>query len=250
MIVADPYNAQGTELATFLKEEVPELEADGDLVVAIGGDGFMLHTIQRVGLQPTFLGLNAGRIGFLMNDVNGKRDKVIELLKKRAWSVTEFPLLDGQFDRASGEPLTVKAINDVVLERDGGQTSHLRIRVDDHVVVDRLVADGVIFSTALGSTAYAFSAGGPAIHPTLRAMQITPICPHHPRLSPILLPEGVVAEVSMLDAHRRPVRALADGTNYHQVVSATIRMSDERVRIAWLSGHDFTGKMVQKILRP
>jgi NAD+ kinase len=117
------------------------------------------------------------------------------------------------------------------------------------MIVDRLVADGVVVSTALGSTAYTYSAGGPACHPTLPILALTAICPHHPRLAPVMLPESAKIRVQVLDVEKRPVRGVNDGRTADGAVGATIRVSPNRVHFAWLEGHDLTTRMVRKIMR-
>lgn len=249
MITADPRNKAARALQEALEEALAGQPVDDDLVVVIGGDGFMLHTIAERGFDRTYLGLNAGRIGFLMNDADDP-SAVARVLLDGGWSTTDFPVLEATLACAAGTTRTLRAINDVVIERSTGQTAHLRLSVDGRTVVDTLVADGLLFSTALGSTAYTFSAGGPACHPTLELLAVTAICPHHPRLAPFLLPETAVAAVEVLMPERRPVRVVADGVASEEVVGVELRVGAPRVTLAWLPGHDFTGRMVTKILRP
>jgi NAD+ kinase len=140
------------------------------------------------------------------------------------------------------------ALNDIYLERDSGQTAHLRICVDGSEVVERMVCDGVIVSTALGSTAYALAAGGPAVHFGLHALQLTPIAPHKPRLPTIVLPEGKRIEISVHHPEKRPVRAVADGRDLELVDHVEIALAPERVRLAFFEGHDPTRALIGKLL--
>ncbi len=247
MILVDPYNRQASELAERLQADLPAAEnLDVDLV--IGGDGFMLKTLAEDS-DRVCLGLNAGRIGFLMNDTDAW-DRVIDRLQRRAWTVYEFPTLQAELTLANSEQVVLRAVNDVAIERSTGQTAHLALDIDTRRVVERLVADGLVVSTALGSTAYTFSAGGPAVHPTLPLLAITAICPHHPRLAPFVLPEDSTVRIAVHDSHRRPVRVVADGRTTDDVLRAVIGIAPERVRLAWLEGHDHTARIVAKILRP
>ena len=93
------------------------------------------------------------------------------------------------------------------VERQVGQTCHLRVTVDDVEVVGRMVCDGIVAATALGSTAYSFSAGGPAAHRCVRAIQLTAICPHTPRLAPLMLPPASRVRVEVLDRGASAARA-------------------------------------------
>lgn len=248
MIVADRRNptagAFERELSTRMPEGLP-----ADVIVVIGGDGFMLSTVAEHGFNKTYLGLNAGRVGFLMNDLKGWKPLVAQL-RKREWSARLFPTLAATLHLEDGSVRVDTAINDIYLERSTGQTAHLTVSIDGQEVVDRLVADGIIVSTALGSTAYTYSAGGAACHPTLRTMSVTPICPHSPRLAPLVLPPDSTVHIDVLNRDRRPVRAVADGRAHDQVTAVEVSLGTEQLRIAHLPGHDFTTQMVTKILLP
>ncbi len=249
MILVDPHNPTAQRFASELGNRFDVSTLPEGLHLVLGGDGFLLHSIHAHGLDPIYLGLNAGRIGFLLNDV-ADWDRVADQLTRQAWTVHDFSVLTAELQTSAGETIEVQAINDIALERSTGQTAHLELTIDDTLVVDRLVADGVIFSTALGSTAYTVSAGGPACHPSLGLLAVTPIAPHHPRLAPFLLPDRARANVRVIDAFRRPVRAVADGRTLDDIVSCSLVARDAKVHIAWLEGPDFTERMITKILHP
>lgn len=232
-----------------LDAALPEGLDDPDVLVVIGGDGFLLQTIQKHGLGKTYLGLNAGHLGFLLNDVT-LWDHTAEQLRSRAWTVWGFPVLSGEVERLDGSIVPEVAVNDIYLERMTGQTARLRVTVDGRVAVEELVADGVLMSTALGSTGYNFSAGGPACHPTLAMMTVTPICAHHPRLPPFVLPKASSVAVDVHPSPFRPVRVSADGRQIEDVRRVVVRFSEQVVRLAYLQGHDFTSRMLSKILHP
>ena len=219
-----------------------------EVCVVVGGDGFMLRTIRERGPDHVYLGLNAGHLGFLLNDV-GDAQAVATALSKSAWTISSFPRLRLTAWRADGSELTALAVNDLYLERATGQTAHLEVHIDGNVVVDRLICDGLLASTALGSTAYSYSAGGAPCHPQVPALLVTPIAPHVPRLTPMMLPLDAIVELSALDTHRRPVRAVADGVALGEVVRMRVEDSHENVRLAFLEGHNFTRALVRKILR-
>ena len=244
MIVADPYNPKAQSMGDALTAVLAGRPLPDGLVVVVGGDGFLLRTIAD-------LGLNGGHLGFLLNDVDAVDDTLAEQLLQPTWSVRRFPLLEAQVERADGSTQRLRAINDVYLERSTGQAARMRLSIDGHEVVDGLVADGLIFATALGSTAYAFSAGGHPMHPALDALQVTPICPHLPRLTPFALPTDVRACVDVLHHAWRPVRAVADGRAIEDVVRVEVSFArGEGVRLAYLRGHDFTQQMLRKIVLP
>lgn len=248
MILVDPTNPVARRFRSELRQRLPE-DFHRDIVVVIGGDGFMLEAVGSRAFQGVFLGLNAGHVGFLLNDVSDW-EATAALLEAGRWTVHEFPLLEARITLDDGTEVLRKAVNDVYLERATGQMASMALAIDGHLLVERLAADGVVFSTALGSTAYTFSAGGPACHPELDIMTVTPISPHRPRLDAFALPRSSHVRVRVLTPERRPVRAVADGRYTLGVADLEVFYGEETVQLAFLEGHDFTRCMVSKILQP
>jgi NAD+ kinase len=224
-----------------------------DLCLVLGGDGTMLRAIHDHGGEWRYFGVNCGYLGFLMNDMAGEPADVarqlVDLFAAERWFTTSFPRLRARATMVDGTTLDALATNDVYVERMSGQTCHLRVVVDGVEAVSRLVCDGIIAASPLGSTAYSFSAGGPACHPLLRGIQLTAICPHAPRLAPLILPDTAVVHVEILDPERRPARAAVDGVQHGPVASVEVRASGEHVRLGFATGHDFTATLIRKILR-
>ena len=202
MIIADDRNPRAVHLRAALIALLPQgwVPPDG-LSVVLGGDGFLLRTIAAHGFDRTWLGLNAGNLGFLLNEAADPREVARKLADAR-WKTFGFPLIEARIVLATGEERVERAINDVYLERMSGQASRLRLVLNGQEVVEQLVADGVIFATALGSTGYAYSAGGEPLHPRLRVLQVAPICAHRPRVPAVVLPEDATAEVEILQHSR------------------------------------------------
>lgn len=249
MIRVNTNNPVARVLSARLKERVNFDDLPEDLCVVLGGDGFMLETIREVGASHVFLGINAGRVGFLLNDPEDF-ESTVEALESQLWTVHTFPRLNMRAEPSDhGAVMNALAVNDVYLERMSGQTAHLQIEIDGVRVVDRLVCDGIIASTALGSTAYHFSASGHACHPGVRAIHLTPICPHSPRLTPLTLPAEAKIAIDVIGGEKRPVRAVADGVSHPNIRRMEIQRSDVDVRLAFLEGHNFTATLVEKILR-
>lgn len=248
MIVHDSRNPLAVLHARALAQILDGFDL-GDQTIVIGGDGFLLHTVDRLGLDRTYIGLNAGRVGFLLNDI-ADVNAVGRSIREGAFRTWSFPLLQATVESPDGTTHQAAAINDLYLERASGQTARLSLSVDGAEVVDPLVADGVIIATALGSTAYTFSAGGPPCHPSLRVLTVTPICPHQPRLPPFALPPEARVRVAVQHADRRPVRAVADGRDIGPVQTVEIGYGPDHIRLGYFAHHDFTSRMVRKILRP
>ena len=159
MIIADERNPKAQAYRTELLNRCPEQADREDLNIVIGGDGFLLRTIFEHNYLGTFLGLNAGHLGFLLNDVQNW-DTVTHALGADHWVSYPFPLLKAEVTAPDGQVLVSRAINDVYVQRTTGHAAHLALSINGERVVEPLVSDGVIFATALGSTAYTYSAGG------------------------------------------------------------------------------------------
>lgn len=247
MIVFDARNPRAVTAHEQLTARLDPARLPAELTVVIGGDGFLLATVAKYGLDRTYLGLNAGHLGFLLNPIDDLAQAATQL-EAGAWSARAFPVLEAEIATVDGQTRRDIAVNDVYLERSTGQTARLRLTIDGHPVVESLVADGVILATALGSTAYSFSAGGAPAHPEVPILCVTPICPHLPKLSPFILPIDAVARAEVLVPDRRPVRAVADGRAVEAVAAVTVRRAAQPVRIAWFAGHDPTSTLVHKIV--
>lgn len=263
MIRADKKNPKARELAAFLESRHVDEMIPVDLCLVLGGDGTMLRTIREIGSTMRFLGINCGRVGFLMNDLDNW-DALAQRLVENEWSFHSFPRLAMQAlmpgipsedipdahhgSRASLITGSGLAINDVYVERMTAQSCNLRVAIDGSRVVDRMTCDGLVISTAIGSTGYGLAAGGPACHARVRAMLVTPICPHRPRLMPIIVPPGSRIEVWPLDTHRRPVRAVADGVDFRSISHLLVNDAKSDVEIAFFEGYDFTEAMFRKVL--
>ena len=209
-LLVDNNNDEACAAAAELRSRLGESFVPArDIQVVIGGDGFLLRSAAAQQHQGVFLGLNAGNLGFLHNDVSDW-DQVAQQLEAGDWKVHEFPLLEARVRLPDGGERVALAMNELYLERATGQATRLALTIDDITVVENLVCDGLIVATALGSTAYSFSAGGAPAHPLLRLLKITPVCPHLPRLTPFDLPRAVRVHIEVLMSERRPVRAVVD----------------------------------------
>lgn len=250
MIWIDPQNPKAVALGEALAAHLRPDEVPSDVVVVVGGDGWMLSCVREGGPARTYVGLNAGHLGFLLNDLKGP-DAVAAAaaaLREGRFRTSLFPRLRMVAERAEGQTATAEAINDVYVERSSGHTAQLRVSIDGTRVVDAMSCDGLIVATGLGSTAYSFSAGGSPSHPLVRAIHVTPICPHSPRLSPFGLPADALVEIEVLHPEIRPARAVCDGVEHGLMRRLSVRAGSD-VRLGFLEGHDFTGTLVRKILR-
>ncbi len=191
-----------------------------DVVVALGGDGFMLRTLHR--LLPADLpiyGMKLGNVGFLMNLY--RADELQERLSL-ASEVALKPLCMVARTEAGGESKAL-AINEVSLLRQMNQAAHVRISINGTVKVAELVCDGVLVSTAAGSTAYNLSAHGPILPLGTGALALTPISPFRPRRwKGAVLPSNAKIGFEILDPYKRPVSATADAEEVRNIVSVDV----------------------------
>ena len=202
---------------------------DAEMLVALGGDGFMLHTLHRM-LEgecphlPVF-GMNRGTVGFLMND--WRLDRLPERLAE-AKAIRVAPL-EMRATNLAGETFTHAAINEVSLLRETRQTAKIEILVDGRVALPELVCDGVLVSTPAGSSAYNLSAGGPILPLQAKMLALTPISPFRPRRwSGAILPDDTAVCLQVLEPDFRTVSAVADQIEVRDVEKVEIKLDRER----------------------
>lgn len=216
-----------------------------DVVVALGGDGFMLqtlHSLTRYDL-PVY-GMNRGTVGFLMNGFAG--DGLRERLAAAEETVIN-PLHMKAF-RADGSVHEALAINEVSLLREGPQAAKLRIHVDGKMRMEELVCDGALIATPAGSTAYNYSAHGPILPINSEVLALTAIAPFRPRRwRGALLPKAAQVEIEVLTPERRPVMADADSRSVRHVVRVRIRSAQEvRHRLLFDRGHGLEERLLRE----
>ena len=216
-----------------------------DVVVALGGDGFMLQTLHEVEQRglPVY-GMNCGTIGFLMNAY------AVEDLPARVAAAEEaviHPLAMTAVQR-SGNVVKALAINEVSLLRAGPQAAKLRITVDGKVRMPELVCDGALVATPAGSTAYNYSAHGPILPIGSDVLALTAMAAFRPRRwHGALLRNTSVVRFDVMEAEKRPVMADADSRSVTDVVSVEIR-SEPGVahRILFDPGHGLEERLLDE----
>ena len=193
--------------------------AEADIIVPLGGDGFMLETLHRfVDSRKPIFGMHRGSVGFLMNSY--RPEGLYERLAV-AQPVELHPL--EMSARQNGRSRPAIAFNEVSLLRETRQAAKLRVSVDGVVRLEELMADGILLSTPVGSTAYNLSAHGPIIPLGAAVLALTPISAFRPRRwRGALLPHGARVAIEVLEADKRPVSAVADFTEVRDVAHVEI----------------------------
>ncbi|MBN7136395.1 NAD kinase [Lysobacter enzymogenes] len=202
--------------------------ADADVLVALGGDGFMLQTLHRHGaLGKPVYGMKLGTVGFLMNQHAGGAGDLFERLAQAEPAVLRPLEMVAQTE--SGASFGSLAYNEVSLLRQTRQAAHLRIDLNGQTRLDELICDGVLVATPAGSTAYNFSAHGPILPLGSAVIALTPIAAFRPRRwRGALLKADTEVRFRVLDPYKRPVSATADSHEVRDVVEVTIRESRDR----------------------
>ena len=180
-----------------------------DLLLSIGGDGTMIHSARHAAQsRRPVVGVNLGRLGFLAQiEPEGLEHYLLCLKEGRYQREGRYAI--GVSRRDTGEELLPFAINDIVLTKDPGQNLADFEIFCNGKLIDHYYADGVIFSTPTGSTAYALSAGGPVLDPALKAIVMVPICPHSISIRPIVFHGEKTISIRSQGA----LQAIADGAD-------------------------------------
>jgi NAD+ kinase len=199
-------------------DHVPPGKAD--VIVALGGDGFMLAAMHRyIAKGIPIFGMNRGTVGFLMNGF--EEDNLLKRVRA-AEKVVLHPVFM-RVMRDGGRPRRALALNEISLLRQTRQAAKIRISVDGVVRIPELICDGVLLATPAGSTAYNLSAHGPIVPLKTRVLALTPISAFRPRRwRGALLPSEAVVKFEILERHKRPVSAVADHNEVRDVTSVEV----------------------------
>ncbi len=220
---------------TFIASNTPEAECaaerlrkqygytppeDADIIVALGGDGFMLQILhQFMSTGKPIYGMNCGSVGFLMNEY--LEDDLLDRLSQAEINIVH--PLRMTVEQSDGQISQALAINEVSLFRQSYQAAKIKILVDGKVRMAELTCDGALVATPAGSTAYNLSAHGPILPINAHLLALTPISPFRPRRwRGALLPGAAQVRIEILESEKRPVSAVADHTEFRSVIAVDI----------------------------
>tara|TARA_B100001778_G_scaffold326388_1_gene323009 strand:- start:70 stop:828 length:759 start_codon:yes stop_codon:yes gene_type:complete len=198
---------------------------DADIIVPIGGDGFMLKNLHDFHqLNKPFFGINCGSVGFLMN---AKNDEDLEILVKQSHETILYPLQMNATD-SNNKSFTSIAFNEVSMMRQTHQASKIKIKINEIERIKELVCDGVLVATAAGSTAYNLSAHGSIIPLNSNLLALTPISAFRPRRwRGALLQHNTNIKFEVIDNINRPVSVTADHSEFRNIVKVDIISSQK-----------------------
>ena len=247
-VAADTEEAQAARERLMARYDAASPQ-DADIIVALGGDGFMLETLHSyLERDVPIYGMNQGTVGFLMNEY---REEDLPQRLAAAESVTLHPLRM-RTRCVDGQEVDALAINEVSLIRETRQAATLRISVDGIVRLDELICDGVMVATPAGSTAYNLSVYGPIVPIGAQLLALTPISAFRPRRwRGALLPSSARVGVEVLNAAKRPVSATADYTEVRDVSRVEVH-EDPTVSLHLLfdSEHNLEERIIREQFLP
>lgn len=218
---------------------------EADVIVALGGDGFMLQTLHSShGLRAPVYGMNRGTIGFLMNSYNetGLQERLDEAEEEVINPLSMTAIC------CDGTSHAALAINEVSVLRAGPQAAKLRITIDGRLRMEELVCDGALLATPAGSTAYNYSAHGPILPIGSDVLALTAVAPFRPRRwRGALLPKTAQVRFDVQDPDKRPVMADADGVQVDNIASVSITSEpDVRHRLLFDPGHGLEERLIRE----
>lgn len=228
-----------------LESLCPSVTPEGaDVIVILGGDGFMLEVMhQYLETKKPLYGIHCGSIGFLMNQFSPH--KLLARLEKAI--PTHLYPLEMTVHKNDGQVTKALAFNEVSLLRETRQAAKIQIAIDGVIRLQELVCDGILVSTPAGSTAYNLSAHGPIIPLETPLLALTPISAFRPRRwKGALLPETAAVTFTVLESEKRPVSAVADFTEIRDISYVTVRQIKD-YGVTLLFDHDHN--LQERILR-
>lgn len=216
-----------------------------DLVVALGGDGFMLHTLHNIlNFDIPIFGMNCGTVGFLMNET--KAEGLLDRLEEA--KTTKIPTLKMKAITSQNQIHTATAINEVSLFRNTARASYIKIEVDGSTKIEDMICDGVLVSTPAGSSAYNLSVGGPILPLNTDLLALTPISPFRPRRwRGAILPNNAVIKFTVVDTEKRGVNVVADFNQFSNVKEVEIRLNKSNfLKLLFDPGHSLEERILRE----
>jgi NAD+ kinase len=233
--------------------QIPEGEIgrQADLVITVGGDGTLLYGARLVARHGVpLLGINRGRLGFLTDVLPGDMLPCVDSALAGNLAGDERPLLAATVQAAGRARATALALNDVVVHKVAtGRMLDFETRVDGSYV-NTHGADGVVVSSATGSTAYALSCGGPIVDPHLDVLVLVPISPHTLSDRPIVLAGASAIEIEVLPRPESQAHVVCDGVVVDELIPGeilSVRTAAERITLLRPGGHDYYRTLRSKL---
>jgi NAD+ kinase len=226
-----------------------EISECADLAIVMGGDGTMLNIARHlIGSEVPLVGINQGRLGFLTDvSIDTMMDTLADMLDGEFTSEDRI-LLHTDVVREGKSVMEAWAFNDVVVNKAStGRIIEFEVSIDGQFVYSQR-SDGLVVATPTGSTAYALSAGGPILHPTLEAFALVPICPHTLSARPIAVNSRSIVEITPIHAY--DARVHLDGQEHFDLLvndKVVVRRAPSTIRLLHPVGHSYYDTLRQKL---
>ncbi len=220
-IIISDSNTKSLKIKSFLLKNLKNLLSKSNVIIVIGGDGFMLKTLKKnKSSSKYFYGINSGNYGFLMNKFSTKH--TIKNFSK-AKMITIYPL-ELTVKNKQGLKKKSIAINEVSILRQSRQAASLSIQTGAKTIIKRLISDGVLVSTPAGSTAYNLSVHGPILSLHSKKLSISPISAFRPRRwKGKIISDKSIVKIKNLNPKKRPISAVADNLEFRNAKIITIK---------------------------
>ena len=247
-IISD-INIKSLRIKNFILKNIKKSKPlKKNLVIVIGGDGFMLKTIKRNRHSAKlFYGINSGDYGFLMNKFSSK-NTINNLSKAKMISISP---LEMKVKNKSGVERKSIAINEVSVLRQSRQAASLSISSGKKTIIKRLISDGVLISTPAGSTAYNLSVHGPILSLNSKKLSISPISPFRPRRwKGKIISDKSIVRIKNLNPKKRPISAVADNLEFRNAKNITIKKNKKiKFNLLYDSNRSLQKKIIIEQLR-
>jgi NAD+ kinase len=218
--VFDKTNKANQQKKKLLKKFKNYPAHEADIIVVLGGDGFMLQTLKKLGkFNKPFYGINMGTYGFLMNKFKTK--KFMEnLSKSKSTTISVLQMIAKTKNNTTKKGI---AINEISMFRQSKQAATIQIKKGKKIIMKKLSSDGVLVATPAGSTAYNLSVHGPILSLNSKKLAITPISPFRPRRwKGTIVSDRSVINISNLNIKKRPVSVVADNVEFRNIKNVKI----------------------------
>jgi NAD+ kinase len=240
-VISEEMDAKGPANGTF--KELSAIPNDVNWVVVLGGDGTLLGAARRIGRHGVpILGVNLGGLGFLTCIPLARLYPVVEIMIQDGLDVETRVMLETRVFRNASEVIQFQVLNDVVINKSTlARIIDLDVTINNNFLTT-FRADGLIISTATGSTAYNLSAGGPILYPTSESFVLTPICPFTLTNRPLIVPDRAVIDISLGKESEETVILTFDGQvgfDLHHGDLVTIRKSNEKLTLFKSPDHSY-----------
>jgi NAD+ kinase len=220
-IIISDSNRKSLNIKSFLTKNLKKLSSKANVVIVIGGDGFMLKTLKKnKHSSKNFYGINSGNYGFLMNKFSTK-NTIKNFSKAKMITISPLELL---VKNKQGLKKKSIAINEVSILRQSRQAASLSIQTGTKTIIKRLISDGVLVSTPAGSTAYNLSVHGPILSLHSKKLSISPISPFRPRRwKGKIISDKSIIKIKNLNPKKRPISAVADNLEFRNAKNVIIK---------------------------